>query len=74
MKSFYQFLMTMRHPKPHDELSQFANDAYDDHSFPKHSIDYDELSNYLEMNGHYLPSMRVFDEAWELYRQSYQKV
>ncbi|MDF1509875.1 YozE family protein [Robertmurraya sp. DFI.2.37] len=67
MKSFYHFLMKYRHPKPQNDISLFANAAYEDHSFPKSSEDYDELSNYLELNGHYLTSMVVFDKAWEIY-------
>jgi uncharacterized protein YozE (UPF0346 family) len=66
-KSFYHFLMKFRHPQPKDDISKFANNAYLDHSFPKNSYDYDEVSNYLELNGHYLDSMRIFDEAWETY-------
>lgn len=67
LKSFYHFLMKYRHPKPQNAINEFANDAFLDHSFPKNSEDYHELSNYLEMNGQYLSSMVVFDEAWELY-------
>ncbi|MDQ0162773.1 YozE family protein [Bacillus alveayuensis] len=67
MKSFYQFLLKFRHPKPSDAISQFANDAYNDHSFPKSSTNYHEISSYLELNGHYLDSMSIFDEAWEKY-------
>lgn len=66
-KSFYHFLIKYRHPKAKDEISDFANNAYKDHSFPKTSSDYHELSNYLELNGQYLKSMTVFDEAWEAY-------
>ncbi|MEZ7791675.1 YozE family protein [Niallia circulans] len=66
-KSFYHFLMKFRHPEPSDQISEFANEAYLDHDFPKNSFDYDEISDYLELNGHYLPSMRIFDEAWEKY-------
>lgn len=66
-KSFYHFLMTYRHPDPKDEISIFANDAYLDHSFPKMSKNYQEISSYLELNGSYLATMTVFDEAWELY-------
>lgn len=66
-KSFYHFLMRYRHPEPKDEISKFANNAYHDHSFPKGSIDYHQLSSYLELNGYYLNSMRTFDDAWELY-------
>ncbi|MBD7936200.1 MULTISPECIES: YozE family protein [Cytobacillus] len=66
-KSFYHFLMTYRHPEPKDEISIFANDAYHDHSFPKMSKNYQEISSYLELNGSYLATMTVFDEAWERY-------
>lgn len=69
-KSFYHFLMKFRHPKPVDEISRFANRAYEDHGFPKVSEDYHEISSYLEFNGEYLKSMTVFDEAWELYVQT----
>ncbi|WP_312472588.1 YozE family protein [Neobacillus sp.] len=66
-KSFYHFLMKYRHPAPMDEISQFANDAYLDHTFPKTADDYHELSSYLELNGPYLESMSVFDEVWQQY-------
>ena len=66
-KSFYHFLMKDRHPEPKDEMSLFANNAYHDHSFPKTVDNYHLLSSYLELNGTYLSSMRIFDEAWELY-------
>ena len=68
-KTFYHFLMRYRHPDPTDDISQFANDAYRDSGFPKQSRDYQEISDYLELNGDYLPSLSVFDEAWELYIQ-----
>lgn len=66
-KTFYHFLMKYRHPLPNDSISQFANHAYQDHSFPKTSKDYHEISTYLELNGLYLENMAIFDEAWELY-------
>ncbi|WP_042355386.1 YozE family protein [Bacillus rubiinfantis] len=66
-KSFYHYLLKYRHPEPKDNISKFANDAFDDLSFPKHSADYHELSTYLELNGQYLESMTIFDEAWQLY-------
>lgn len=72
-KSFYHFLMKYRHPAPRDSISLFANSAYMDHGFPKTSTDYDELSSYLELNGHYLESMSIFDEAWQLYLLSENK-
>ncbi|MCA1030321.1 YozE family protein [Bacillus timonensis] len=67
-KSFYHYFLKYRDQKNKDDLSQFANDMYDDHSFPKYTGDYNELSNYLELNGHYLNSMTVFDKAWEMYK------
>ncbi|WP_042346685.1 YozE family protein [Bacillus massiliigorillae] len=70
MKSFYQFLQTYRQPKIVDDITQFAYDAFQDHSFPTHSTDYQEISSYLEMNGHYLKSMTIFDDAWEDYQLS----
>ncbi|MCY9806828.1 YozE family protein [Lentilactobacillus senioris] len=63
-KSFYQFLMTKRNPGSTEEIAEFANNAFFDQSFPKQSMDFDELSKYLEENANYLPSMTIFDEAW----------
>ncbi|KMY50470.1 YozE family protein [Peribacillus loiseleuriae] len=67
MKPFYTFLMNYRQPKEVDEMTKFANEAFNDHTFPKQSNNYDELSRYLEMNGHYLRSMSIFDEVWDTY-------
>ncbi|GGE59851.1 YozE family protein [Priestia taiwanensis] len=66
-KSFYHFMMKHRVPGSKKLLEQLANNMYDDHDFPKQSYDYDEVSRYLEMNGSYLLSMSLFDEAWTLY-------
>lgn len=63
MKSFYHYLLKYRHPKPKDSISEFANQAYEDHSFPKTSTDYHEISSYLELNADYLHTMATFDEA-----------
>lgn len=69
LKSFYHFLMRYRQPKNIDDITAFANNAYEDHGFPKQSSNYDEISRYLEMNGYYLENMSVFDKAWDLYLQ-----
>lgn len=66
-KSFYQFLMKFREHGSKDDISQFAHDAYHDHSFPKQSQNYNEISNYLELNDSYPPSLSLFDHVWELY-------
>ncbi|RGM26748.1 YozE family protein [Ligilactobacillus salivarius] len=68
-QSFYQFLMTERNPDSTDEIAQFANNAIYDQSFPKQADDYDSLSQYLELNGTYLPSMVIFDNAWTKYEE-----
>jgi uncharacterized protein YozE (UPF0346 family) len=72
-KSFYHFLMKYRHPEPKDALSQFANDVYLDHGFPKQTKQYDDLSSYLELNGHYLKNMALFDEVWDYYLNDINK-
>jgi uncharacterized protein YozE (UPF0346 family) len=66
-KSFYHYMLKYRNEKAKDEISQFANDMYLDHGFPKNSTDYHDVSTYLEFNGHYLNTMAIFDHAWELY-------
>ncbi|OQQ84215.1 YozE family protein [Ligilactobacillus salivarius] len=68
-QSFYQFLMTERNPDSTDEIAQFANNAFYDQSFSKQADDYDSLSQYLELNGTYLPSMVIFDNAWTKYEE-----
>ena len=68
-QSFYQFLMTERNPDSTDEIAQFANNAFYDQSSPKQADDYDSLSQYLELNGTYLPSMVIFDNAWTKYEE-----
>lgn len=65
--------MKYRHPKPKDDMSLFANEAYLDHSFPKDSDNYHQISSYLEMNVDYLKSMSVFDEAWNHYQHEILK-
>lgn len=68
--SFYHYLMTQRKPADADEIEQFANNAFYDSTFPKQSTDFDEISQYLEENADYLPSMTIFDAAWEKYQEA----
>ncbi|WP_412990278.1 YozE family protein [Pediococcus siamensis] len=69
-KTFYQFLMTQRNPGSYDPIAEFANNAFFDQAFPKQSQDFNEISKYLELNGNYLPSMTVFDDAWQKYLET----
>ena len=68
-ESFYHYLMTQRKPTDANEVEQFANNAFYDQSFPKQADDYDSLSQYSELNGTYLPSMVIFDNAWTKYEE-----
>ena len=61
--------MTKRNTEAKDPISSFANAAVDDLQFPKQSIDFDELSHYLELNADYLDSMAVFDEVYREYSE-----
>lgn len=67
---FYRYLMTLRNPEDHGTVANFANNAFHDHAFPKQATDYHELSEYLELNAGYLPSMSIFDEAYAMYQEA----
>ncbi|WP_283678757.1 YozE family protein [Lentilactobacillus sp. Marseille-Q4993] len=69
-KTFYEFLMTKRNPSSPDSVAEFANNASMDQSFPKQETDFETLSKYLEENASYLPTMTIFDEAFQQYRES----
>ncbi|CAM3058895.1 YozE family protein [Lactiplantibacillus plajomi] len=69
-KTFYQYLMTQRNPDSTEAVAEFANNAFFDQSFPKQSKDFHEVSQYLELNAGYLPTMTIFDEAWQEYLAS----
>ncbi|TYR81197.1 YozE family protein [Priestia megaterium] len=70
MKSFYHYMMKFRFNAKEDPIGELARFLYEDHSFPKNAKNYHEISSYLELNGQYLISMSVFDEAWELYQSN----
>ncbi|WP_379968355.1 YozE family protein [Ectobacillus sp. sgz5001026] len=65
-KSFYHYMMKYRHSTKADLYAIIATVIYEDHSFPKYSNDYEEISSYLEVSG-LLDSMTMFDQAWETY-------
>lgn len=69
-QSFYQFLMTQRNHLAYDEISTFAQNAFLDQAFPKQTTDYHEITEYLELNAGYLPSMDIFDATWQRYIES----
>ncbi|UQS82786.1 YozE family protein [Bombilactobacillus folatiphilus] len=69
-KSFYQYLMTQRDPNSSSLLAHFAESAFFDQTFPKQAQDYAVISEYLELNGSYLPSMDIYDDAFRQYQES----
>lgn len=66
-KSFYQFMMTYRGKLTPDDEDALAEWMFNDHSFPKHTEKYNELSQYLEMNSPFLGALSVFDRLYEIY-------
>lgn len=72
MRPFYQFLMTFRNKKRADDQQVLAEWAFRDHDFPKHSTDYNELSNYLEWNSPFPDALTTFDELWDKYTYTYK--
>ncbi|WP_416826064.1 YozE family protein [Ectobacillus polymachus] len=67
-KSFYHYMMKYRNGSKLDPFGVVAKVIYEDHSFPKQSTDYDEISSYLETSG-LLATMTLFDEVWDIYIQ-----
>lgn len=68
-ESFYRYLMTQRDADSNNDIAQFANNAQNDQTFPKQEQNYEKLSDYLELNAGYLPSMSIFDQAYQMYRE-----
>ncbi|HLS59681.1 MAG TPA: YozE family protein [Virgibacillus sp.] len=67
MLTFYQFVMTYRNSKTATNESRLAEWIFADHDFPKHVIDYNQISNYLEWNSPFPEALIVFDELWDVY-------
>ncbi|WP_217585484.1 YozE family protein [Lentibacillus saliphilus] len=68
MKSFYHHMMSYRGKKPADDAARLADWMFHDHDFPKHSLDYDEISRYLEWNSPFSTALSLFDELWAVYQ------
>lgn len=62
-------MLKYRSTKKGDLFGRFAEEIYKDHSFPKYSSDYNEISSYLELNDTSLNSIAIFDQIWEMYEQ-----
>lgn len=68
-KSFYHFVLTFRGGDWSDDKARFAEAAFLDHSFPKQSESFQELSEYVEMQADELLTSTAFDELWSLYEE-----
>ncbi|MFC0523237.1 YozE family protein [Pontibacillus salicampi] len=68
MKSFYHYMMTFRGKENPDEESNLADWIFYDHSFPKQSKSYEEISRYLEGNAPFASALRTFDDIWDKYQ------
>lgn len=64
-RTFYHFVLTFRGGA--DDKAQFAEAVFHDHSFPKQSTDFDELSEYIELQQQPEMTADVFDAIWALY-------
>ncbi|MBF0780573.1 MULTISPECIES: YozE family protein [unclassified Granulicatella] len=68
-RSFYQFILTYVDPYKKDMHTCFANVVSEDIGFPKHSDQYDEIVNYIELTDIYSQYIQNFDELWEVYKE-----
>ncbi|ANU10776.1 hypothetical protein A1A1_17795 [Planococcus antarcticus DSM 14505] len=66
-RSFYQFALKYRGKMDADNFSSFADSMFLDHSFPKSSSDFDQLSKYVEEKAHPVMKASIFDKMWEEY-------
>lgn len=68
MRSFYHFALTYRGKNVPDDESRLADWIFQDQNFPKHTVSYDELSNYLELYSPFPNALLIFDELWTAYQ------
>ncbi|MCR8968829.1 sterile alpha motif-like domain-containing protein [Facklamia sp. 7083-14-GEN3] len=66
--SFYEFIMRYVDESANDPMSRLANAVSNDIAFPKHSHDFQKISDYLEKNSQYSRLLTVFDDAWHQYQ------
>ncbi|OFI49992.1 hypothetical protein BG261_10130 [Floricoccus tropicus] len=69
-RSFYQYLMTKKAHKEVDDVTKLANLVFEDTAFPKHTSDFEEVSNYLETHADFTFNLSKFDEIWQEYLES----
>lgn len=70
MRTFYHFVITFRGKIKPDSESKFAEWAFKDHSFPRHSKDYNEISTYIELYSPSPDTVLTFDQLWRKYEEN----
>lgn len=70
-QSFYHFTLSFRGGDVSDSKVRFAEKMFKDHSFPKTSRSFEELSSYIETLADDDMSTNTFDEIRELYRMKH---
>ena len=66
-KSFYTWLMAQRNPKSNEPVAILADLAFEDSTFPKHTVDFEEVRRYLEDQASFSFNLGQFDQIWEDY-------
>ncbi|WEV44931.1 YozE family protein [Streptococcaceae bacterium ESL0687] len=67
MPSFYTYLMAKRGPKEDCDLTILANEVFNDSTFPRHTSDFNEISDYLEREAPFSFNLGKFDEIFDNY-------
>lgn len=60
--------MRFRSPKEEDDITRLANLVFLDSAFPRQSVDFDEVSSYLETQAAFSFPLKFFDQIWEQYK------
>jgi uncharacterized protein YozE (UPF0346 family) len=70
-RSFYRFALSFRGGAKDDSAAVFAENMFNDLSFPKDEKAFDPLSRYIEEKADpEMPSV-VFDELYKLYEERF---
>lgn len=69
MKTFYEFVITYRGAS--NDLGYFAEAVFNDSLFPRASKSFEEISQYVEMQGESDMKTSIFDDIWQEYEAKY---
>lgn len=67
MKPFYAYMNKYKGKIKQTDESRLADWMYTTDDFPKFSIDFHEISDFLETYSPFPEALRVFDELWDKY-------